>query len=264
MNKANLINTNAKDRYDEYTELLFKRDTLEKEAGSILLSYNQIFGEMLVNNFELKIECIKKKKMLAYCQRCINAGKKIDVSLMSKKIEDDMQIYNYELQRMIADNKAAKEAVTVPTYRLERTKKIYRRLVKKLHPDGNNKLMENEKLKDLWDEIVFAYKHSNVDKLEDLEVMVRKELENLGEDWLTEIPEDIEERIDRVISQINEILSTQPYTFQELLIDDEKKNARLAELEKEHEEYACYLAELNDMLEKILLNGGKTIWRMSL
>ena len=54
MNKANLINTNAKDRYDEYTELLFKRDTLEKEAGSILLSYNQIFGEKLVNNFELK------------------------------------------------------------------------------------------------------------------------------------------------------------------------------------------------------------------
>lgn len=264
MNMENLSNTNAKDRYDEYTELLFKRDTLEKEAGSILLSYNQVFGEKLVNNFELKIECIKKKKMLAYCQRCINAGKKIDVSLMSRKIDEEMLVYNYELQRLIEDNKAAKEAVTVGTYRLERSKKIYRRLVKKLHPDGNRKLMENETLKNLWDEIVYAYKHSDADKLEDLEAMVRKELEKLGEDWFTEIPEDIEGRIDRVIHQINEILNTEPYTFRELLLDDDKKNARLEELDKEHEEYAGYLAELNELLEKILLNGGKTIWRMSL
>ena len=264
MNKENLFNTNAKDRYDEYTELLYKRDTLEKEAASILIDYNRIFGEKLVSNFELKIECIKKKKMLSFCQCCINAGKKIDVGIMSRKIDDEMQLYNYELQRMIDDTKAAKEAVTIGSYRTERSKKIYRRLVKRLHPDGNKKLMESETLRELWDEIVLAYKRSDADKLEDLETMVRKELEKLGEDWLTDIPEDVEERIERVISQINEILNTEPYTYRDWIFDSSKKKARLQELDAEHEEYDKYLAELNELLEKILLNGGKTVWRMNI
>ena len=38
----------------------------------------------------------------------------------------------------------------------------------------------------------------------------------------------------------------------------------LKELDDEHEEFTKYLAELNEMLEKILLNGSNTIWRMSL
>ena len=264
MKKINLLNTNAKDRFDEYTELLFKRDTLEKEAGSILIAYTKRFGEKLADNFRLKIECIKKKKMLAYCQTCINSGRKIDVAVMSKKIYADMQLYEYELQQMLERNRAAKDAEPVGLFRSERSKKIYRRLVKKLHPDGNNILMENETLRDLWDKIVAAYKRSDDEMLGDLEAMVRKELEKLGEDWLSEVPEDIEARIERVTNEINEILNTEPYTYRELLMDDDKSDAKLKELDDEHEEFTKYLAELNEMLEKILLNGSNTIWRMSL
>ena len=55
---------NAQDRIDEYGELLVKRDQYLKEAGSFLTVYTAEFGDLLTANFELKIECIKKKKTI--------------------------------------------------------------------------------------------------------------------------------------------------------------------------------------------------------
>ena len=54
-------------QYQKYEELLLKRDQLNKDAGSIHTAYMKEFGELLLENFELKIDCIKKKKMIAYC-----------------------------------------------------------------------------------------------------------------------------------------------------------------------------------------------------
>ena len=60
---------NDNTRVNEYEELLLKRDQLFRESGSYMTAYTQEFGDMITANFELKVECIKKKKTMPQPQK---------------------------------------------------------------------------------------------------------------------------------------------------------------------------------------------------
>ncbi|MCR5768216.1 MAG: J domain-containing protein [Lachnospiraceae bacterium] len=264
MNDMIKVKDNREERITEYKELLCRRDQLEKEAGSILISYTREFGEEIARNFELKVECIKKKKMIAYCQKQINRGRSIDVNTMNGMIENEMQMYYLELKEMAAKNAAAKNATTSSEIRIQRSKKVYRRLAKMLHPDVNMKTMIDPALRDLWERIADAYRMNDCEAIEDLEVLVRNRMEALGDEGFEIAFADIEERIERVEQQINEIISTEPYTYLELLTDDKHKAAKHKELEKEYKEFGKYRKELEDALDKLISSGGVGItWLMN-
>ena len=266
MNKTELAEVfdDEQARYDEYCELLVKRDQLFKEAGSYMTVYTAEFGDLITANFELKIECIKKKKMISYCRRRMNRGLSIDATRMQEEIEQEMRLYYIQLKEMKADTENAKKAEGVGEYRYQRAKKIYRRLAKLLHPDINNKTMENETLKELWTRIATAYQRSDVDELDDLEVLVHKAMEEMGDDGFEIDFSDIEGRIERVERQINDILTTEPYIYGEILNDDEKKAAFLEQLRAEHDDYEQYLEILTKSLEEMLNAGGVTlVWKMN-
>lgn len=248
---------------DEYEELLVKRDQLNKEAASYMVVYTQEYGDLVVENFELKVECIKIKKMISYCRRRINRGLVVNSDHMLRDIDKEMTLYYAELKDLVEHTKSAKKAEDVGAFRFTRSKKIYRRLAKVLHPDVNEKTMENEKLRELWDRIVKAYNKSDVNELDDLEVLVRKALEELGDSGFEIDYSDIEERITRVERQINDILTTEPYIYGEMLNDEEKKQAHKNLLKEEHDDYEQYLKNLTSVLEETLKNGGTTLtWKM--
>ena len=116
------------DAYMKYEELLLKRDQLLKDARSIHIAYMKEFGELMVEVYEMKIECIKKKKMIAFCQTALNHCMPIDLSEVKNYIERAMVFYNRQLQEMMADRKQAESAKHSPDYKVERAKRIYRRL----------------------------------------------------------------------------------------------------------------------------------------
>ena len=217
---------------------------------------------MITANFELKVECIKKKKTISYCRRMMNRGLAINSNLMNEEIEREMTLYNAQLLEMLEENDRAKRAGTLSEYSISRAKKIYRRLTKLLHPDINKKTSEDEKLRELWEKIASAYQRTDVDALDDLEVLVRRALDGLGEESFELNLDDLDERIERVENQINEILTTEPYTYGDLLKDEEKKQAYKDQLQAEHDDFEQYLESLTKALEDTL-NGGVTIvWKM--
>ena len=59
----------------------------------ITTSFTKEFGDMITANFELKIECIKKKKTISYCRRRMNRGLTIDTTCMNAEIEMEMTRY---------------------------------------------------------------------------------------------------------------------------------------------------------------------------
>ena len=61
-------------RYDEYEALLLERDQLEREAGAIWTAYIKEFGQLMTDVFEEKVECIRRKKMIAYYQKAAELG----------------------------------------------------------------------------------------------------------------------------------------------------------------------------------------------
>ena len=249
--------------YEEYAELLIKRDQLLKEADSCQISYTAEFGDLIAENYELKIRCIKKKKTISYCRRRMNRGLPVDTDRMNAEIEWEMLLYYAQLKEMLEDTKAAKTAEKIGQYRYNRSKKLYRKLAKLLHPDINRRTLQVDSLKELWTRIVNAYQLSDVDELEDLEVLVRRAFDELGEDGFELDVSDIEERIESLESRISEILTTEPYTYRELLRDDEKKEALRELLQEEHEEYEVYLADLTRTLDELLRGEGmRIIWKM--
>lgn len=249
---------------DEYSDLLLRRDHLYRAAGSYQVMYTAEFGELIAANFELKVACIKEKKTISYCRRRMNRGLAIDVERMQSEIEEEMTLYRNQLDEMNAEVKQAKDAKTIGQFELSRLKRIYRKLAKMLHPDVFPQVNEDEELKDLWQRIKDAYFRCDVEALEELEFAARAKIKEYGVDaWEVEA-DNLEERISRVEMQINDILSTEPYTYCELLHDEAKKKAHREQLQAEHDEYEEYLAELKKTLEAMLSEGGiKILWNMN-
>ena len=71
--------------------------------------------------------------------------------------------------------------------------------------------------------------------------------------------DDIDERISRLEHEINCIITTEPYTFSELLSSEERINEKKKALNNEISEYKKYSSELTEMLQKILSDGGATL-----
>lgn len=253
------------EQMDEYEELLLKREQLYKTAKSREIVYLQEFGELTKDVFQAKIECISLKKTITFCQKAINMGEKIDLNAISETIEQEMTLYRVELEEMAEANQNAKEAVTSDQYAVERSKRIYRRLMKILHPDINAKTEKSVDLMGLWMNIMFAYRANDYEKLEELEVLANATLQRLGEDGFEPKVSKIEQKIVKVREQIEEIITTKPYTYGELLNDSEAMEAKKAELLKELDEYKEYGKQLNETLNDLLEQGGVSItWQMTL
>ena len=247
-------------KYTEYENLLLERDQLEKEAGQIWTAYLKMFGKLISDNYEEKLECIKCKKTIAYYQAALNQGGTVDAAAMEKFLEQEMAEYYANLHRMLQENESAKNAGTSTPYEVERAKTLYRRLAKLIHPDINPETDQSEELQELWNRTLIAYHHNNVKELAELEVLVRKVLKELGAEAVTVDIPDIEDKIDSVKTEIDQITHSEPYTLRYLVEDEETAEKKRAELQEELESYQKYHKDLNNIILQMLQSGGLKIY----
>ena len=249
---------------EQYEELLIQKEQMLKDAASYQIAYYREYGEMITAVFELKVECIKKKKTISYCRRRMNRGLEVDVRRMESEVEQEMQGYYSRLKDLIRERERAENAQSVSEFLLLRAKKIYRRLAKVLHPDINPNTMEHTRLRDLWEQITAAYHHTDVERMEELEFLVRMAMEELGEESFEPDMDGLEEKIERVEREINEIVTSEPYTYKNLLLDPDSREGFRDQLQAEHDDYEMYLESLTKTLEEMLRDGGaKVVWKTS-
>ncbi len=115
-------------------------------------------------------------------------------------------------------------------------------------------------MRELWQRILIAYHHNDVKELSELEVLVRKELKELGlDDVKADIP-DIEEKIEALKDEIQMIMGTEPYSLSYLVEDEEASEKKKAELQKELESYQEYHKQLEAVIQEMLESGGLKIY----
>ncbi len=243
-------------KYEEYERLLLERDQLNKEAGQIWTAYIKMFGQLIAENYEEKIECIKCKKTIAYYQSVINRNGKVDAKDLQDYLDREMAAYYLNLKKMIKDNEDAKKSRVSSAYEVKRSKELYRRLAKLIHPDLNPATDRSDELKELWQRILIAYGHNDVKELAELEVLVRRVLKALGlSEAKVDIP-DIEDKIDELKKELDEIVSAEPYTLKYLVEDETAAQKKKEEIIKETEEYKKYHKELGEVIVKMISSGG--------
>lgn len=249
--------------YEEYENLLLERDQIQKEAGQIWTAYVIEFGQLISDVYEEQLECVKCKKMISYYQNAINHGSIIDQDAMQAWLDKEMASYYEELSRLQKENEECRNSGESTAYEVQRSKTLYRRLAKLIHPDINPETDRQEKLTDLWQRIVTAYHHNDVKELSELEVLVRKVMADLGQgDIKVDIP-DIDEKIASLKEDIQKIIHTDPYTYKDLLDDDKAVMKKKSNLEEQLKSYQEYHKEMDAEIQKMITSGGITLkWRM--
>lgn len=249
--------------YAEYEELLLKRDQVRKEARNWHYEYIRVFGDMVSNVFQTKIQCIQKKKAIAYIQTLLNKGQSVDNDALKRYLEEEMREYNAKLADMLREKRIVDESTPVSAKTIEKVKKLYHKLAKMLHPDINPKTNENENLQALWNMIVAAYNANDLEEMEAAEILVNRALQDMGlEDMEIQIP-DIEAKIAAIQEQIYHIMETEPYRYKYLLEDEAYVTKRTKELQDELQEYRDYESELDRVLEQFVTGGVSFTWKMN-
>ncbi len=248
-----------------YEELLIRKEQIVKDGEAYRISYIKEFGELTAEVFKAKIECIRLKKSIAYCQKALNRGKKINAKTMESNIEKEMASYYAQLKSILRENKLAFESKKTNPFDYNLAKKIYRRLAKKLHPDINKLTEKEPKLLDLWNKIMDAYYMNDAERLEELEVLVNAAFKELGIDEIEVDIRDLEDRIKALEIKIGLMVNDIPYAYGDLLDDEEKVEAKKEEMTKELNEYKEYALQLEEILADLMMEGGATVqWQTKL
>lgn len=253
-----------KAKYKEYEDVLLERDQVKKEAGQIWTAYIKKFGQLICDIYEEKVACIKCKKTIEFYQNAINHGKAVDMGEVQSFLDAQMAEYYAKLKEMLDGRKRCEEAGESSAYEVERSKTLYRRIAKLLHPDINPQTDRNAVLMELWQRTMTAYHANDIKELSELEVLIRKALRELGGDGMQiDIP-DIEDRIDEIKREIAEIRSTEPYTYRKFIDDTMVEGLKRQELQTELDIFRTYHNELETVIEEMLTEGGLTIkWELN-
>ena len=237
--------------YPRYEELLLRKDKFAKEALHWYSEYIRVFGKYLIDVFEIKVECIRLKKLISLAQAQINQGFTPDMDKINKLVNEQMLSYYEDLKNMVKEHEDAKKAKELPSHEILRIKKIYREIAKILHPDINSRTQEDPELKDLWNRVVIAYKCNKLKEIEELQVHVNNARTAKGIDVTKKVITDIEEKIKKLEEEINKIITTDPYSYKFLLEDNEDTEQRIRDLEDQKKEYDDYKKELEAVLNDL-------------
>jgi len=246
--------------YAKYEKLLLERDALKKEAGSYLTAYLREFGELIDKVFEEKVDCISKKKSIAFCQAAVNRGAMVRADELRSYLAFTMAEYKKQLAEMAEDYKKAKLAKESSEYACVRSKSLYRKIAKLIHPDINPSAWKYPEISDLWERTVLAYGMNNVEELEAAEVLVHKLLDDHGFKPDALKIDNLEERIRQLEAENLQIMSTDPYQYKNLLEDAEAVFQKKKALEEEYESYVNYAEELRGVLAQYVKKGLIVEW----
>ena len=133
-------------------------------------------------------------------------------------------------------------------------RRIYRTVVKSLHPDVNPDVTEAQIR--LLENAVEAYKNGDLYSLRIIEVMVAdRKIPERTQDAMSALADE-KQRMESILSSIresiSEIKSRYPYTVKEIVEDSEKEKQRKEEIEQIIAQYESmievYTSKLNDMM----------------
>ncbi len=222
-------------------DLTQERDELRDHICPVILArYLARMGDLEVAAMEALLEVRRLRAILEDLQAEANRGQAPNYRRASARAGRRFSSYRKKIHESAEEARKAREAQAeeVPEEEgkegfLEKLRSLYRRLVKRLHPDMNPDLPDREKA--LFPEVVDAYRRKDLGRLEEIESLLEGQGDQAGPsgdlEGLRALVIRLEEALEAVEGEIRTIRSSYPYTLKALLEDSALMEKRRQDLE---------------------------------
>ncbi len=230
----------------EVSMLLLEKDELRFViCKNIETAYMLTLGGLEHKVFDLNCKVLRLKRKIELIQAKKNRQEKVVLDDIDSVLDDEFAEFQRQLEEQINKMNEAIEHSKGRVLSDEETKemkKLYRSIVKALHPDLNPDVTPAQL--QLFQNAVQAYEQGDIDYLRIISEMVVEpdapEYTENGMAALTREKEKLTKSLERIHGQIEQIKSKYPYTMKDLVNDPE-------EVEKKRMELESTLAELKDL-----------------
>jgi len=221
---------------DELTRLLTEADELlHIVKPNLLAMYQTKIGAWEFRLLQLQCEVARLRRQTELAQASINRGRlpnwtAIEGELELEFLQWQMKI-NEAASRIDAAESRLKNLLTAADSNV--LKKLYFSLAKKLHPDVNPQLTDDQKR--LWLRVQDAYEASDIRELEALALLAERNSQVPQPPATLEIlrgqRETLKNQIAAMLERLEQIQSRPPFTLRRQLEDDAWVEARRAEID---------------------------------
>lgn len=242
----------------ELSMLLLERDELQFViCKNIETEYMLKLGSIEYRAYEAQCLSLRLKRKIELIQAKKNRQEKVIISAIEETLDTEFAEYQKQLDEQINKmNDALKrsKAEVLTDEENKELKKLYRKIVKALHPDINPDVSETQV--NLFDNAVQAYKNGDLNTLRIIGEMVGNiHLPEQHKDALTQLNEE-KERLQHLLKairdSIEQIKSEYPYTMKEIIEDEEQTEQKKKELENILSQYneliSIYKAKIEEMI----------------
>ena len=242
----------------ELSMLLLERDELQFViCKNIETEYMLKLGSIEYKAYEAQCAALRLKRKIELIQAKKNRQEKVIISAIEETLDTEFAEYQKQLNEQIDKmNDALKrsKAEVLSDEDNKKLKKLYRKIVKALHPDINPDVSEAQV--QLFDNAVSAYKNGDLGTLRIIGEMVgNSPLPEQHKDALTQLNEE-KERLQNLLKairdSIEQIKSEYPYTMKEIIEDEEQTEQKKKELENILSQYneliSIYKAKIKEMI----------------
>lgn len=242
----------------ELSMLVLERDELQYvECKNIEMLYMLALGSLEYKVYEAQCAVLRLKRKLELIQSKRNRQEKVVLSQIEDTLDTEFTEYQEKLNAQInkmndAIKRSQAEFLTVEESK--ELKKLYRNIVKSLHPDLHPELSDAQRT--MFENAVTAYKNCDLETLRIISEMVCEPI--LAEDGKDAMTQLVHEK-DRLVAMLQDvkdsiarIKSEYPYTVKEIVRDKEEIATRKAELERILRQYnevmIAYSTKIREML----------------
>lgn len=242
----------------ELSMLLLERDELQFViCKNIETEYMLKLGGIEYKAYEAQCAALRLKRKIELIQAKKNRQEKVIISAIEETLDNEFAEYQKRLNEQInkmndALNRSKAEVLSEEDNR--ELKKLYRKIVKALHPDINPEVTQAQIT--LFDNAVQAYKNGDLNSLRIIGEMVGGEpLPEQHKDAMKQLVEErdrLQGLLKTIRDSIEEIKAEYPYTMREILEDSEKTEKKKQELESILRQYNDLISIYKGKIEEML------------